>query len=122
MTNWPKEIPIPHKIGKGSYLRNGEPCCAVGHLHSLGVWSGTEALYGYPKTKISQKYQEIYRQLSRILFQGVVSYGIPYINDNLSGKNRRLLYLLTWAKLGYTEGMPKNVLKLLKNPKVAAVK
>lgn len=122
MTNWPKEIPIPQEIGKGSYFRNGEPCCAVGHLHSLNLWSNNGYACSMPNKKIGAKFEVLYGKLCRILFPEIKYSFIVNINDNLSDENRRLLYLLTWAKLGYTEGMPQNVLKLLKNPKVAAIK
>lgn len=122
MTNWPKEIPIPHRIGRMSYFRKGKPCCAIGHLHSLGVWSDAYYPCSVSDNEIGVEFEVLYGKLCRILFPEIKNSFVICINDSLSDKNRRLLYLLTWAKLGYTEGMPQNVLKLLKNPKVAAIK
>lgn len=42
-------------------------------------------------------------------------------NDCLNQETRTKLYLLTWAKLGYTEGMPKYILDLLEKPEIKAI-
>lgn len=122
MSNWPEEIPIPNSIGEKSYFRNGRPCCAVGNLYSLGVWSTYPHPASVPTLYIGMKYEELYREICRILFPETKFSYVTTINDDLPAKNRRLLYLLTRAKLGYTEGMPKNVLKLLNNPKIKEIK
>lgn len=122
MSKWPKEITIPTSIGEKSYFRNGEPCCAVGNLYSLGVWSDADYPCSVSDNEIGIEFEVLYGKLCRILFPEIKYSFIVCINDALSAKNRRLLYLLTWAKLGYTEGMPKNVLKLLNNPKIKEIK
>ena len=43
------------------------------------------------------------------------------LNDSLKAKDRLNLYLLTWAKLGYTQGMPSEILKMLKLPEIKAI-
>ena len=120
--NWPKEIPIPEEIGKQSYFRDGNPCCAIGHLHSLDVWTDKNLyLSMLPQKEEGVLYANIYKKIAVILFPELCYVLISSINDNLSPESRRLLYLLTWAKLGYTEGMPPNVLKLLNNPKIKGI-
>jgi len=46
---------------------------------------------------------------------------VELINDMFNPKARRDVYLLTWAKFGYTEGMPKKVLDMLSIPEVKSI-
>ena len=130
MTNtmsWPKQVVLPLRIGRNAYVDNGSPCCAVGHfLHQLRY-----------KTKLKQNYallnaatpeltvlEGVYKALYAALFGETYRSQLPTverINDRINTKDRRTLYLLTWAKLGYTEGMPKRILNLLQDTRVQAV-
>lgn len=125
--SWPKQVVIPRYIGKDTYVNNDAPCCAVGHfLHQLRH-----------KTKLRQNYalltetspeltvlEGVYKALYAALFGKTYRSQLPTverINDRINTKDRRTLYLLTWAKLGYTEGMPKRILNLLQDTRVQAV-
>lgn len=131
MNNWPEEIPIPDKIGSHFYYIADQPYCAVGHLHHLGVWNtDPECPQKLPLIAAGDKYFAVYKQLVKALFPvrfKAIRYEIGIsclesINDHLNTTDRTNVYLLTWAKLGYTEGMPKRILKLLDKPEVQAIK
>jgi hypothetical protein len=126
---WPEVINVPSYIGKHKLSNGDQPCCAVGHSRCefwlLNGKTLTESsVYTIP-TKFRESYNlwyNLYIKLYSALCQCVqevadadviVSNHVESINDNLSTAWRRRLYLLTWAKLGYTEGMPKEVLELL---------
>jgi len=126
---WPEVINVPSRIGKFSLSDGDQPCCAVGHLRcELWLLNGKtltkSSVYTIPaKCRESYKlwyslYIKLYSALRQCVQEVADSAVLCYssvegINDNLSAAWRRKLYLLTWAKLGYTEGMPKAVLELL---------
>lgn len=123
MSNWPKEIPISDKIGLNEFYQDDQPCCAVGHLHALGVWSDKRCQPRvFPTRPEGKLYQAIYDKLYRILVPGrYISTVLFYTNDCLNQETRTKLYLLTWAKLGYVKGMPKHILDLLEKPEIKAI-
>jgi len=127
---WPEVINVPSSIGKFNLNDGDQPCCAVGHLrYEFWLLNGktlTEAsVYAIPPNcrESYSLWYSLYVKLYAALRQCVQEvadadvvlryYSVEGINDNLSAAWRRKLYLLTWAKLGYTEGMPKSVLELL---------
>lgn len=137
---WPTEINIPDKIGKIYRFVDCAPCCAVGHAqYEFTVSSGQslpaiESWVPQPpcvRTKEYRIWYELYCDLFaalRVIYPGLRrrniedEEGVEFINDALTYDWRRTLYLLTWAKLGYTEGMPSNILDLLKFSEIEAVK
>lgn len=123
MSHWPKEIPIPDKIGLNDFYKDDQPCCAVGHLHALGVWSDKRKRpRALPVKFEGLLYQSIYRRLYGVLVPD--RYLNMYLfqnNDCLNEETRTNLYLLTWAKLGYVDGMPKRILDLLEKPEIKAI-
>lgn len=125
MTKWPKEITIPDRVGRGA-IRNddGSPCCAVGHFE-YEAWKlrpvRSAERKGKPLLSLSGPiwgaFQDQYRRAAMGLtghdWNGRVS--IPCINDHLPTNYKRVLvYCTAWALLGYTEGMPRSVLRLMR--------
>lgn len=112
--DWPVEIPIPSRIGHTTfYYDNGKPCCAIGHLSDLGVWGQANS---YPSLPAGKIYDILYMKVAVALGWDKGTHLLS-VNDRLYSKERRLLYLVTWAALGYTKGMPEEVLTLLKRVK-----
>lgn len=108
--DWPVEIPIPSRIGHTTfYYDNGKPCCAIGHLCDLGVWG---IVCSSPSLPAGKTFDILYMRIAVALGWNKGLHLLS-VNDRLYSKERRLLYLVTWAALGYTNGMPKDVLKLL---------
>lgn len=120
--NWPEQIKIPSRIGIGAYkYSNGNPCCAMGHIEENGVYDLQRTIYRSLYIKLAQKLHTL-GKLTRHISININFESVEKVNDILESKNRRELYLLTWAKMGYTEGMPSNVLKLLALPEIQEVR
>lgn len=113
--NWPEQIEIPDRIGTGTYsYLDGDPCCAIGHINKNGIYGWHREIYRYLYIKLTKRLHALGKLTWRISnFDSVEK-----INDLLEPKNRLELYLLTWAKLGYTEGMPPDILELLALPEI----
>lgn len=111
MSEWPIQIEVPNKIGTGSYYYdNHKPCCAVG-------WCRYELskVNNYLPYKLIDEWRQSYIFISKKLSHSFSTmFGVETTNDKCGPEERKLLYLLTWAKLGYTRGMPKTVTKILK--------
>jgi|JI10StandDraft_1071094.scaffolds.fasta_scaffold22596_7 hypothetical protein len=138
---WPTEITVPSSIGRLKRFTDDGPCCAVGYAqYEFCVTTGRQSFdaltnwHGNPICYRDKRYNAWY-SLYLKLFQTVrgihpVLYRyditdeneVELINDAISASWRKTMYLLTWAKLGYTEGMPSNVLTLLEQPEIKAVK
>lgn len=103
---WPVSIDIPVRIGIGRYrYDNGKPCCAVGHARSQ-IGSDNDS------DNIMKTWADSYRSIAASF--GFNSCTVVSINDQTpSYMDRRILYLLAWANLGYVCGMPENVLRIL---------
>ena len=113
MTHWPKEITIPDRVGVLQvYNDDGSPCCAKGHFHREMKTAGVlrrdhlkvvEAAYG-------KQYLRAYGALT-----GRNEVYVGLANDTLPTNHQRVLvYLTAWALLGYTEGMPRAVLRSMR--------
>lgn len=112
ITRWPKEIPIPERVGKGTLRnQNGSPCCAEGHFReTVHYLESKKPLY----TELWRAFQAKYRQAHRAL-TGRDGPSVTFLNDTLpNDRQRRLVYLTAWALLGYTVGMPKEAIQLAK--------
>lgn len=119
--NWPEQIEIPHRIGARLYkYLNGRPCCAIGHIEQHNLCSLSKAIYRDLYTRLAERLDALGRLKKQIgyTFSDRSSASVEEINDFLEPKSRLELYLLTWAKLGYTKGMPPGILKLLKLPEI----
>lgn len=100
---WPKEIEIPDKIGiHRTCYADGSPCCAMGHFYSY-------RLDGEQYEAAAEAYLCAAEADGRFQPTWVVM-----VNDSSPPAKRRLYYLTAWALLGYTEGMPPEVLELRK--------
>lgn len=137
---WPTEINVPDKVGKTYRFVDCNPCCAVGHAQyeftvssgqSLPVIDGWVLQPTCVKTKEYAIWYNLYCDLFaalKVIYPAlgrkniIDENGVEFINDAMSYNWRRTLYLLTWAKLGYTEGMPSDILDLLKLSEIKAVK
>lgn len=97
---WPKEVLIPKEIGRFAETNDdGSPCCALGHMRQYDMSHHARVRWHAAYKKAAQADGKHY--------ECVVS-----INDSSPARKRRLYYLAAWAILGYTEGMPEEVLKL----------
>lgn len=119
--SWPEYVDVDVTIGTDNYVDNKQPCCAIGHaereftrnMSQKGDYSSTQ-LYHWRKV-YTALHESLYPRVRKDLT-------VETINDRLNNKSRNDLYLLTWAKLGYTNGMPDHILKKLDLPSVQRVR
>ena len=117
---WPEQVSVDVEIGTDAYTSTEGPCCAVGH-------AGYEFKIDRDFACSSKLYEwrMVYKELYRAIYNPDAGNHevVETINDDKlsSDKERKDLYLLTWAKLGYVNGMPKHILKMLKSARVKKV-
>ncbi len=136
MSQWPLSIDVQVNIGTKMYYHfdNNEgsytdhPCCAVGHLrHAFGCHNRGYLISYSNYLRWQDLYKKIYHILMPVIvkdlrkksraFNKLVMYdsaSVETVNDALPKKWRKIMYLLTWAKLGYTHDMPSDVWQFLK--------
>lgn len=115
---WPESIFVNVNVGTDTYLDDwGNPCCAVG-------CAAREFDTSFTSVKLVH-WRLVYIELYRALYNPPDNKALTVetTNDEIDDdKERTNLYLLTWAKLGYTKGMPKRILNRLKLSKVKKIK
>ena len=122
--DWPETIPIPDAVGRGAYwtdIENRIPCCAIGHrIEAIRVC----CLNKFPYYEWNDTYRQVHRALvpasqwpNGRKLQPDKTFSVETLNDAMQPKYRLLVYLTTWAMLGYTEGMPDDVLKAVEKVK-----
>jgi len=114
---WPDEIELPDEVGKLRYFKEGSPCCAIGHaIVQLGVSEGKRGRQIYYWSKDNPrllKFRAMYKKAAKVLFPWAISYHeVEGANDYIfDPSERRDIWLVVMCLLGYTEGMPKRILK-----------
>ena len=120
---WPDEIELPDEVGKNMYFKEGSPCCAVGHaivqLRVSGGKRGRQIYYWSKDNPRLLKFRAMYKKAAKVLFPWYPSSrGVEGVNDHIfDPSERRDIWLVAMCLLGYTEGMPKRILKMAERVK-----
>jgi len=122
--DWPETIPIPDAVGRGAYWKDylsHIPCCAIGHRMEA---TRCCAFNTFPYEEWNNTYTRVHKALVPLSqyppgkkLQPDKTFSVETLNDAMQPKYRLLVYLTTWAMLGYTEGMPDDVLKAVEKVK-----
>ncbi len=111
---WPIQIEIPSTIGRYQYRNydaENTPCCAVGWcIYELQKINKYTRDYYHKEDKWRDSYVSMAKAMG--YKPGCTVEGVNDYTDD--GNERKTLYLLSWANLGYTYGMPRAVTKILK--------
>ena len=116
---WPSYVDIPKRIGaKRLLLRNGRPCCTLAYLRFTLNRNHTN----YANPLFESDWGKLYLEVCKALNVKGNYNSVAEANDCIKENDVRVLaYLLTWGKLGYTEGMPSYVLTILEDKKLKSI-
>jgi hypothetical protein len=108
LAKWPNEMPIPTEIGAHSYKHaNGKPCCAVGH-----IMYALRSTCPPPAVVAQYPWRDAYLAAYRALYPHRPCLGtVEAANDRMAARDRKRLYLVSLALIGYTEGQPDSILE-----------
>lgn len=116
---WPRYVTIPKVIGtKRLMYRNGRPCCTLGLLRFTLNRNTTN----YANEEFESQWERLYLAVCTALSIKGKYDSITTANDCIKENDVRVLaYLVTWAKLGYSVGMPSYVTTILQDDKLKSI-